>query len=146
VTAVFATFVRELDSVEDVEFGDPAELLQVFRTLQAAEAWRVHGAWISGQARLTDPSDAHHVITKLTGIRLGHDNIVSGHLAGKPTQMSPNRVAERLVDTHVHINEPGRVEREGFASASRPEIAGGLTTLIDMLLDSIPPTTSVEAL
>jgi len=139
VTAVFATFVRELDSVEDVEFGDPAELLQVFRTLQAAEAWRVHGAWISGHARLTDPSDAHHVITKLTGI-------VSGHLAGKPTQMSPNRVAERLVDTHVHINEPGRVEREGFASASRPEIAGGLTTLIDMLLDSIPPTTSVEAL
>ncbi len=51
-----------------------------------------------------------------------------------------------LVDTHVHINEPGRTEWEGFASATRAAAAGGVTTLIDMPLNSIPPTVSVEAL
>ena len=51
-----------------------------------------------------------------------------------------------LVDTHVHINEPGRTEWEGFASATRAAAAGGITTLIDMPLNSIPPTTDVESL
>ena len=51
-----------------------------------------------------------------------------------------------LVDTHVHINEPGRTEWEGFASATRAAAAGGVTTLIDMPLNSIPPTVSVQAL
>ncbi len=51
-----------------------------------------------------------------------------------------------LVDTHVHINEPGRTEWEGFASATRAAAAGGVTTVIDMPLNSIPATTSVEAL
>ncbi len=51
-----------------------------------------------------------------------------------------------LVDTHVHINEPGRTEWEGFASATRAAAAGGVTTLIDMPLNSIPPTTTVEGL
>src|SRR5258708_4360346 len=47
-----------------------------------------------------------------------------------------------LVDTHVHINEPGRTEWEGFSSATRAAAAGGVTTLIDMPLNSIPPTTT----
>jgi allantoinase len=51
-----------------------------------------------------------------------------------------------LVDTHVHINEPGRTEWEGFASASRAAAAGGVTTLIDMPLNSVPPTVDVDAL
>src|ERR1700761_5227795 len=51
-----------------------------------------------------------------------------------------------LVDTHVHVNEPGRTEWEGFASATRAAAAGGVTTIIDMPLNSIPPTVSVEAL
>ncbi|UQE76427.1 allantoinase AllB [Gordonia sp. PP30] len=51
-----------------------------------------------------------------------------------------------LVDTHVHVNEPGRTEWEGFESATRAAAAGGVTTLIDMPLNSIPPTTTVEAL
>ena len=51
-----------------------------------------------------------------------------------------------LVDSHVHINEPGRTEWEGFASATRAAAAGGVTTLIDMPLNSIPATTTVEAL
>jgi len=51
-----------------------------------------------------------------------------------------------LVDTHVHVNEPGRTEWEGFASATRAAAAGGVTTLIDMPLNSIPATTTVDAL
>ncbi len=51
-----------------------------------------------------------------------------------------------LVDTHVHVNEPGRTEWEGFASATRAAAAGGVTTILDMPLNSIPPTVTVEAL
>ena len=51
-----------------------------------------------------------------------------------------------LVDTHVHVNEPGRTEWEGFASATRAAAAGGVTTLLDMPLNSVPATTSVAAL
>ncbi|GAS89487.1 allantoinase AllB [Mycolicibacterium brisbanense] len=51
-----------------------------------------------------------------------------------------------LVDTHVHVNEPGRTEWEGFASATRAAAAGGITTIVDMPLNSIPPTVNVEAL
>jgi allantoinase len=51
-----------------------------------------------------------------------------------------------LVDTHVHCNEPGRTGWEGFASATRAAAAGGVTTILDMPLNSVPPTTTVEAL
>jgi allantoinase len=51
-----------------------------------------------------------------------------------------------LVDTHVHVNEPGRTEWEGFATATRAAAAGGITTIIDMPLNSIPPTVDVPAL
>jgi len=50
-----------------------------------------------------------------------------------------------LVDTHVHVNEPGRTEWEGFASATRAAAAGGVTTLVDMPLNSVPPTVDVDA-
>jgi allantoinase len=51
-----------------------------------------------------------------------------------------------LVDTHVHVNEPGRTHWEGFASATRAAAAGGVTTIVDMPLNSIPPTTTVAGL
>ncbi|SDI10442.1 allantoinase [Actinokineospora alba] len=51
-----------------------------------------------------------------------------------------------LVDTHVHVNEPGRTEWEGFASATRAAAAGGVTTIVDMPLNSVPPTVDVDAL
>ena len=51
-----------------------------------------------------------------------------------------------LVDTHVHINEPGRTEWEGFATATRAAAAGGYTTLVDMPLNCLPETTTVAAL
>ncbi len=51
-----------------------------------------------------------------------------------------------LVDSHVHINDPGRAEWEGFATATRAAAAGGVTTLVDMPLNSLPPTTTVAGI
>src|SRR6188768_3277078 len=50
-----------------------------------------------------------------------------------------------LVDSHVHVNEPGRTDWEGFVHATRAAAAGGVTTIVDMPLNSVPPTTTVEA-
>jgi allantoinase len=58
----------------------------------------------------------------------------------------PSVVMPGLVDTHVHVNEPGRTEWEGFATATHAAAAGGTTTLIDMPLNSIPATTTVAGL
>jgi len=73
----------------------------------------------------------------------GYDDIPSGkHIydAGESVVMPG------LVDTHVHINEPGRTDWEGFETATRAAAAGGVTTLIDMPLNSIPATTTAAAL
>jgi len=51
-----------------------------------------------------------------------------------------------LVDTHVHVNEPGRSDWEGFATATRAAAAGGVTTIVDMPLNSIPATTTLAGL
>ncbi len=61
--------------------------------------------------------------------------------AGKDSFVMPG-----LVDTHVHVNEPGRTDWEGFATATRAAAAGGVTTIVDMPLNSIPATTSAENL
>src|SRR5260370_28331718 len=78
------------------------------------------------------------VVTALTGF-----NDVPGgvaiHEAGDLVVMPG------IVDTHVHINEPGRTEWEGFSSATRAAAAGGVTTLVEMPLNSIPATTSATA-
>ncbi|GAA1558762.1 allantoinase AllB [Streptomyces globosus] len=51
-----------------------------------------------------------------------------------------------LVDTHVHVNDPGRTEWEGFWTATRAAAAGGITTILDMPLNSLPPTTTTANL
>ena len=51
-----------------------------------------------------------------------------------------------LIDTHAHVNEPGRTEWEGFETATRAAAAGGTTTIVDMPLNSIPPTTTLAGL
>src|SRR4051794_9550995 len=51
-----------------------------------------------------------------------------------------------VVDSHVHVNEPGRTEWEGFTTATRAAAAGGTTTIVDMPLNSIPATTTISAL
>ena len=59
---------------------------------------------------------------------------------------SPYILLPGLVDTHVHLNEPGRTEWEGFWTGTRAAAAGGVTTVIDMPLNAIPPTTTVAGL
>ncbi|MCU1604645.1 MAG: allB [Modestobacter sp.] len=78
------------------------------------------------------------VVTGVTGFDdAGHD----------PVTLDDDEVLlPGLVDSHVHVNEPGRTEWEGFASATRAAAAGGVTTIVDMPLNSIPPTVSLQAL
>jgi allantoinase len=80
----------------------------------------------------------HGVITTISGF----DDVPRG------TQIYEARdfaVMSGLLDTHVHINEPGRTDWEGFRTATRAAASGGVTTLIEMPLNSIPATTSVAA-
>ncbi|MGC4966431.1 allantoinase AllB [Streptomyces globisporus] len=60
--------------------------------------------------------------------------------------VSDHVVLPGLVDTHVHVNDPGRTEWEGFWTATRAAAAGGITTIVDVPLNSLPPTTTVENL
>ncbi len=79
------------------------------------------------------------IVTSITG----HNEFLSAkniHDAGDSVVMPG------VVDTHVHINEPGRTDWEGFGSATRAAAAGGVTTLIDMPLNSVPATTTAAAL
>ena len=66
--------------------------------------------------------------------------------AGVDVDAGDDVVMPGLVDTHVHVNEPGRTEWEGFETATRAAAAGGVTTIFDMPLNSIPATTSLAAL
>ncbi len=73
-----------------------------------------------------------------------HDLVIE---AGSVLELADDEVLlPGLVDTHVHINDPGRTEWEGFTTATAAAAAGGVTTLIDMPLNSIPATCDVEAL
>ena len=85
---------------------------------------------------------AMHVSDGVIAAVSGYDDVPVGaqlHDAGDHVVMSG------LVDTHVHINEPGRTHWEGFETATRAAAAGGVTTLIEMPLNSIPATTTVAA-
>ena len=72
---------------------------------------------------------------------MGYDDVATGDEIVEVDEASV--VMPGLVDTHVHINSPGRTEWEGFRSATLAAAAGGVTTLIDMPLNSIPPTTTL---
>ena len=64
--------------------------------------------------------------------------------AGIPlTDAGSSVVMPGNIDAHVHVNEPGRTEWEGYETATRAAAAGGVTTIVDMPLNSIPPTTSL---
>jgi len=69
-----------------------------------------------------------------------YDDVVAGC---EVVEAGDSVVMPGLVDTHVHINAPGRTEWEGFRSATLAAAAGGVTTLVDMPLNSIPPTTTL---
>ena len=88
------------------------------------------------------PRSVHLRDGVITAVR-GYEDLPSG---ANVYDARKSVVMPGLVDTHVHINEPGRTEWEGFETATRAAAAGGVTTLIDMPLNSIPATTTVAAL
>ncbi|MGC5238478.1 allantoinase AllB [Streptomyces albogriseolus] len=75
---------------------------------------------------------------------LPHDAPVPG--GARLEDLGDDVLLPGLVDTHVHVNDPGRTEWEGFWTATRAAAAGGITTLIDMPLNCLPPTTTVDHL
>ncbi len=69
-----------------------------------------------------------------------------GDPRGDVVEAADHVVMPGLVDSHVHVNEPGRTEWEGFATATAAAAAGGVTTIVDMPLNSVPPTVDPAAL
>ena len=103
---------------------------------------------VAGRAVTPDgPVPALIAVTggKVSGV---HDPSLERAFAGVPVhRLAADEVLlPGLVDTHVHVNEPGRTDWEGFATATRAAAAGGITTIVDMPLNSIPPTTNAGAL
>ena len=91
----------------------------------------------------------HPLAVGVTGGRVtAVEPLSSGTLSGRHVlELGPDVVLmPGLVDSHVHVCEPGNTEWEGFATATRAAAAGGITTLVDMPLDSVPTTVSAEAL
>lgn len=91
------------------------------------------------------------IVAREIGIRDGRiaaiEPLGNGLTAPEVIELGADQVMiPGLVDTHVHVNEPGRTEWEGFESATKAAAAGGVTTLVDMPLNSIPPTVNIEAL
>ena len=93
------------------------------------------------------PAAVHVEDGRITAVT-GFDDVPGG-VAGSDdvvTLADDEVLLPGLVDSHVHVNEPGRTEWEGFASATRAAAAGGITTIVDMPLNSVPPTTTVPNL
>src|SRR6266487_5645849 len=72
------------------------------------------------------------------------EDIVQGKLESA-TDVGDKILMPGIIDPHVHINEPGRTDWEGFDTATKSAIAGGITTLVDMPLNSSPVTTTAKA-
>jgi allantoinase len=125
--------VDQLDATADLEFRGRAIMGgEVVRARVGVRDGTI--VWVEPDAAADDGDSRPSAVTGVRGetrlVDLGDDEVL---LPG-------------LVDTHVHVNEPGRTAWEGFASATRAAAAGGVTTIIDMPLNSIPPTITLEAL
>ena len=104
----------------------------------------------AARAVIGSPGEAERPLAvAVTGARItAVQPLSSSRLNGQQVlELGPDVVLmPGLVDSHVHLCEPGNTEWEGFATATRAAAAGGITTLVDMPLDSVPTTVSAEAL
>ena len=92
-----------------------------------------HRCWIDGQLQ---PATVYMEGQKIEFIELGYREL--------PSALENMVLMPGVIDAHVHINEPGRTEWEGFETATKAAVAGGTTMLVDMPLNSSPVTTTVE--
>ena len=91
------------------------------------------------------PAAIHVEDGRIAGLEIG-DRVAARARSERVVDLGDLVVSPGLVDSHVHVNEPGRTEWEGFDTATRAAAAGGVTTIVDMPLNSIPATTTVRAL
>jgi allantoinase len=104
-------------------------------------------SWAIRAKSVVTPEGAREAAVLICGERIAAVVAVDQIPAGCPIEDVGDRVLlPGLVDAHVHINEPGRTEWEGFETATRAAAAGGITTLVDMPLNSSPVTTTPHAL
>lgn len=94
---------------------------------------------------------AHGEVARCVGVRNGRIAAIAPHDAdldaAELVELADDEVLlPGLVDTHVHVNEPGRTEWEGFATATTAAALGGVTTIVDMPLNSVPPTVDLAGL
>ena len=104
-------------------------------------------AWILRGRRVVTPDGVREASVTIRGEKIaavGRRDDVSG--AVRVVDVGDLLVLPGLVDTHVHVNDPGRAEWEGFETATRAAAAGGITSLVDMPLNSSPVTTTLAAL
>ncbi|CCD25416.1 allantoinase NDAI_0F00970 [Naumovozyma dairenensis CBS 421] len=85
-------------------------------------------------------------IFKYVVIESVRDPRLEQHSVDEYEIVTPRIIMPGLVDSHVHLNEPGRTEWEGFATGTQAAISGGVTTVIDMPLNAVPPTTTLHNL
>ena len=90
--------------------------------------------WIDGKLQLATVSIEDSIITAI------HFNKIDG-----AEDVGDHILMPGIIDAHVHINEPGRTEWEGFETATQAAAAGGITTVVDMPLNASPVTTTVNA-
>jgi allantoinase len=103
--------------------------------------------WALSSRRVVTPSGLRSSAIVISGETIVELAAPDSLPASVPVENVGDRVVfPGLVDTHIHINEPGRTEWECFETATRAAAAGGITTLVDMPLNSSPVTTTVEAL
>jgi allantoinase len=102
---------------------------------------------IRGRRVITKAGEVPRCIGVRDGVIGAIEPLAAGLTGRENVELAEDEVLlPGLVDTHVHINEPGRTEWEGFETATRAAAAGGVTTVLDMPLNSLPPTCTVEAL
>ena len=111
------------------------------------ETWKSALTWAFRSTRVATPDGLRPATVlavggKIVEVAAWEDSPTDAHLR----DFGDHVILPGLVDTHVHINDPGRTDWEGFRSATQAAAAGGITTLVDMPLNCIPETITVEAL
>src|SRR5579871_1392350 len=104
-------------------------------------------AWVLRGRRVVTPDGVRAASILIRGETIAAVGVhEDSHGSAETVDVGDLLVLPGLVDTHVHINDPGRAHWEGFDTATSAAASGGITTLVDMPLNSDPVTTTVEAL
>src|SRR5690349_3775921 len=113
----------------------------------AERGWQVLDLVFRARRMITSAGEVEGTVGVQEGRIVAVEPLNSDLDAERVIELGLNQVLlPGLVDTHVHVNDPGRTEWETFRTATRAAAAGGVTTLVDMPLNSLPPTTTVENL